>query len=321
MPRTPRTSTPSWCKLVESELGSDWARKVAPSFDERRAVLLDDRWASVREDFARVWIGDDEARERSFAGLDEAASAQAGWWLDRARGEAHRPGALLRRAPISAADGTQEWSRRGGRGHRRCARLDRRRRRGRPAPWRCHGRRDHLAAGQGAPRVLPQASTATTRRPVPPCGCCRPTSRRSPTSTRSSSGSPPPWSRPPAGRRPSCARRSSPTLVFPFAAPAGPGHGGRRRLARRGRVPHPAVGCRAPGHRPGGPGCRPPDRPPRARRAAGLAQPWPLRRRRCVRRGQGRVRRLRHALARREGLGASASRWSTPTSAGSAAPA
>ena len=74
-------------QLVESELGSDWARKVAPSFDERRAVLLDDRWASVREDFARVWVGDEEAREHSFIGLDDAAKAQAGWWLDRARRE------------------------------------------------------------------------------------------------------------------------------------------------------------------------------------------------------------------------------------------
>ncbi len=59
--------------LVESELGSDWARKVAPRFDARRAVLLDDRWASVREDFARVWIGDDATREHSFVGLDDAA--------------------------------------------------------------------------------------------------------------------------------------------------------------------------------------------------------------------------------------------------------
>ena len=32
-------------RLVESELGSDWARKVSPSFDARRAVLLDDRCA------------------------------------------------------------------------------------------------------------------------------------------------------------------------------------------------------------------------------------------------------------------------------------
>ena len=74
-------------QLVETELGSDWARKVAPTFDARRAVLLDDRWASVREDLARVWVGDDEAREHSFAGLDDGRSPRPRWWLDRARRE------------------------------------------------------------------------------------------------------------------------------------------------------------------------------------------------------------------------------------------
>ena len=73
--------------LVESELGPDWAKKVSPSFDAKRAVLLDDRWASVREDLARIWTGDDAVRTRSFAGLDDAALAQAAWWLDRARTE------------------------------------------------------------------------------------------------------------------------------------------------------------------------------------------------------------------------------------------
>lgn len=74
-------------QLVESELGSDWAKKVAPSFDAKRALLLDDRWASVREDLARLWTGDDEVRSRSFVGLDDAARTQAAWWLARARAE------------------------------------------------------------------------------------------------------------------------------------------------------------------------------------------------------------------------------------------
>ena len=38
----------------------------------------------------RVWVGDDSARDHSFVGLDEAAQAQARWWLDRARREQHR---------------------------------------------------------------------------------------------------------------------------------------------------------------------------------------------------------------------------------------
>jgi fatty acid synthase len=97
-------------RLVESELGSDWARKVAPSFDKRRAVLLDDRWASVREDFARVWVGDESARERSFVGLDQAAQGQAGWWLDRARQEQRTDLVSFYGGAISAAGSVQEWA-------------------------------------------------------------------------------------------------------------------------------------------------------------------------------------------------------------------
>ena len=75
-------------QLVETELGSDWARKVAPTFDARRAVLLDDRWASVREDLARVWVGDEEARARTASPAStRPRSPRRGWWLDRARGE------------------------------------------------------------------------------------------------------------------------------------------------------------------------------------------------------------------------------------------
>ncbi len=96
-------------KLVESELGSDWARKVSPSFDGRRAVLLDDRWASVREDFARAWVGDESAHERSFVGLDEAAKAQARWWLDRARSEKRTDLVSFYDGAISAADSDLEW--------------------------------------------------------------------------------------------------------------------------------------------------------------------------------------------------------------------
>ncbi len=97
-------------KLVETELGSDWARKVTPTFDARRAVLLDDRWASVREDFARVWVGDDAARERSFVGLDEAARAQARWWLDRARSEQRTDLVSFYDGAVSGAEGERGWA-------------------------------------------------------------------------------------------------------------------------------------------------------------------------------------------------------------------
>ncbi|GAB3663875.1 type I polyketide synthase [Nocardioides korecus] len=95
-------------RLVESELGPDWARKVSPAFDARRAVLLDDRWASVREDLARAWTGDEEVRTRSFTGLDAAAQAQARWWLDRARAERADLVPFYDEA-ISAATGAREW--------------------------------------------------------------------------------------------------------------------------------------------------------------------------------------------------------------------
>ncbi|MGA8987395.1 fatty acid synthase subunit beta domain-containing protein [Aeromicrobium sp.] len=62
---------------VESELGSDWAKLTAPAFDERRTVLLDDRWASAREDLARIATGD--SVEVSFVGAGPAVAAQARW--------------------------------------------------------------------------------------------------------------------------------------------------------------------------------------------------------------------------------------------------
>ncbi len=93
-------------QLVESELGSDWARKVAPSFDARRAVLLDDRWASVREDFARVWVGDEEAQTHSFANVDAAAKRQAEWWLTRAKREKRTD---VEAFYASVGEGEQEW--------------------------------------------------------------------------------------------------------------------------------------------------------------------------------------------------------------------
>ncbi len=65
-------------ELVDSELGSDWAQRVAPAFDARRAVLLDDRWASAREDLARIAHGDDLTVD--FTGTGEAVARQATFW-------------------------------------------------------------------------------------------------------------------------------------------------------------------------------------------------------------------------------------------------
>ncbi|QWC84843.1 DUF1729 domain-containing protein [Nocardioidaceae bacterium] len=100
-------------RLVETELGSDWARAVTGTFDERRAVLLDDRWASVREDLARAWHHDDtdgEVTARCFTALDEAAATQARWWLDRARAAQRTDLVSFYGRVLAEADTSGEWA-------------------------------------------------------------------------------------------------------------------------------------------------------------------------------------------------------------------
>ena len=64
-------------ELVSRELGSDWPRQVAPSFDAERVVQLDDRWASAREDLTRVALGEIDAADLDVTGAGEAVAAQA----------------------------------------------------------------------------------------------------------------------------------------------------------------------------------------------------------------------------------------------------
>ncbi|TPG33229.1 DUF1729 domain-containing protein [Mycobacterium hodleri] len=77
--------------LVTAELGSDWPRLVAPTFDGRKAVLFDDRWASAREDLARLWLKDEDEIDSDWLRLSERFEAaghvvatQANWWQGRA---------------------------------------------------------------------------------------------------------------------------------------------------------------------------------------------------------------------------------------------
>ncbi|MDR3664082.1 MAG: DUF1729 domain-containing protein [Mycobacterium sp.] len=77
--------------LVTAELGSDWPRLVAPSFDGRKAVLFDDRWASAREDLARIWLLEEDDVDRdwsrlseSFEGAGHVVATQASWWQGKA---------------------------------------------------------------------------------------------------------------------------------------------------------------------------------------------------------------------------------------------
>ena len=63
---------------VEAELGRDWVKATAPAFDTQRAVLLDDRWASVREDVVRIASGQEV--EADFLGAGPEVAAMARWF-------------------------------------------------------------------------------------------------------------------------------------------------------------------------------------------------------------------------------------------------
>jgi fatty acid synthase len=63
---------------VETELGPNWLGLTAPAFDANRAVLLDDRWASAREDVVRIAGG--EAVDAEFAGAGRDVAAIARWF-------------------------------------------------------------------------------------------------------------------------------------------------------------------------------------------------------------------------------------------------
>ena len=77
--------------LVTAESGSDWPRLVAPVFDGKKAVVFDDRWASAREDLAKLWLVDDDEVNADWARLSErfegaghVVATQATWWQGKA---------------------------------------------------------------------------------------------------------------------------------------------------------------------------------------------------------------------------------------------
>jgi fatty acid synthase, bacteria type len=96
--------------LVTAELGSDWPRLVSPVFDGRKAVVFDDRWASAREDLARLWLMDEgeidadwpRLSER-FEGAGHIVATQASWWQGKALAAGRTiHGALYGRAAAGA---------------------------------------------------------------------------------------------------------------------------------------------------------------------------------------------------------------------------
>lgn len=64
-------------QLVAAELGSDWKRQVAPVFDARKAVLLDDHWATAREDIARAAAAGEAEPELDVLGTGEEVALLA----------------------------------------------------------------------------------------------------------------------------------------------------------------------------------------------------------------------------------------------------
>lgn len=64
-------------QLVAAELGPDWQQRVAPAFDARKAVLLDDRWASAREDIARATAAGEAETELDVLGAGEEVALLA----------------------------------------------------------------------------------------------------------------------------------------------------------------------------------------------------------------------------------------------------
>ncbi|HUS22744.1 MAG TPA: fatty acid synthase subunit beta domain-containing protein [Aeromicrobium sp.] len=71
---------------VEAELGRDWITATAPAFDAQRAVLLDDRWASAREDVVRIAAGQSWGHlplagdKVDFAGAGSSVAEMARWF-------------------------------------------------------------------------------------------------------------------------------------------------------------------------------------------------------------------------------------------------
>lgn len=64
-------------QLVATELGPDWRQRVAPAFDARKAVLLDDLWATAREDIARAAAAGEAEPELDVLGAGEEVALLA----------------------------------------------------------------------------------------------------------------------------------------------------------------------------------------------------------------------------------------------------
>ncbi|MCD2146567.1 type I polyketide synthase [Gordonia paraffinivorans] len=98
-------------ELVSAELGADWARTVAPAFDSAKVVLVDDRWATAREDLVRLWLTDaheveDDFEEivARFVAAGATVADHATWWQGKALSSGNAVHARLFEAIAQAAE-------------------------------------------------------------------------------------------------------------------------------------------------------------------------------------------------------------------------
>ena len=88
---TPEAPTEPAHRPGHRRLGSDWPRLVAPGSTAVRRCLFDDRWASAREDLAKLWLLDESEIDTDwprlserFEGAGHVVGTQATWWQGKA---------------------------------------------------------------------------------------------------------------------------------------------------------------------------------------------------------------------------------------------
>ncbi len=104
---------------VSAELGSDWARTVAPAFDAAKVVLVDDRWATSREDLVRIWLTDEQELDADhdklvarFEGAGSTVAQHATWWQGKALATGNAVHATIFGSIAQAAEqpGVGQWA-------------------------------------------------------------------------------------------------------------------------------------------------------------------------------------------------------------------
>ena len=157
-PSSSTSSPPNWVRT-----GRVWWRRRSTA---ARRSLFDDRWASAREDLARLWLMDEGEIDADWARLSERfegaghiVATQANWWQGKALGGGpHDPRCAVRpcgRRCGEPGNGPLRQRDRGGHG---CLEgLDRCLGRRAAARRRCHGDRHHVQARRRPAGVLPDA--------------------------------------------------------------------------------------------------------------------------------------------------------------------